>query len=139
ALAGIRVMATGGLGGVHRGAETSFDISADLAELARTKVAVVCSGAKSILDLPKTLELLETLGVPLIGYRCDRLPAFYLSQSEHPVPARADSPAEVTAMLQAQWDLGLGGGALIANPLPSAAALEPEAFAGWLAEAERAA
>ncbi|SMF53590.1 pseudouridine-5'-phosphate glycosidase [Tistlia consotensis] len=137
ALARIRVMATGGLGGVHRGAEASFDISADLGELARTPVAVVCSGAKSILDLPKTLELLETLGVPLIGYGCGRLPAFYLRETEHPVPARADSPAEAAAILEAQWSLGLGGGALLANPIPAAAALDPARFAAWLAEAER--
>ncbi len=137
ALAGIRVMATGGLGGVHRGAEASFDISADLGELARTPVAVVCSGAKSILDLPKTLELLETLGVPLLGYGCARLPAFYLRDSEHAAPARADSPEEVAAILQAQWGLGLGGGALVANPVPQSAALDPARFAGWLAEAER--
>lgn len=137
ALAGIPVMATGGLGGVHRGAENSFDISADLAELARTPVAVVCSGAKSILDLPKTLELLETLGVPLIGYRCGRLPAFYLRESDHPVPARADSPAEAAAVLDAQWALGLGGGALIANPVPASSAIDPARFAAWLAEAGR--
>ncbi|MEX2629971.1 MAG: pseudouridine-5'-phosphate glycosidase [Tistlia sp.] len=137
ALAGIATMATGGLGGVHRGAESSFDISADLAELARTPVAVVCSGAKSILDLPRTLELLETLGVPLVGYGCARLPAFYLRESEHPVPARADSPEEAAAILAAQWSLGLGGGALVANPPPAAAALDPARFAGWLAEAEQ--
>lgn len=137
ALAGIRVMATGGLGGAHRGASESFDVSADLGELARTPVAVVCSGAKSILDLPKTLELLETLGVPLIGYACSRLPAFYLRESEHPVPARADSPEELAAILLAQWRLGLGGGALVANPVPVPAAIEPARFAEWLAEAER--
>lgn len=137
ALAGLPVMATGGLGGVHRGAESSFDISADLSELARTPVAVVCSGAKSILDIPKTLELLETLGVPLIGYGCTHLPAFYLRESEHPVPARADGPEEAAEILQAQWRLGLGGGALVCNPLPRSAALDPARFAGWLAEAER--
>jgi pseudouridine-5'-phosphate glycosidase len=117
-LAGIRVFATGGLGGVHRGAEQSFDVSADLQELARTPVAVVCAGAKAILDLPKTLEVLETLGVPVIGFRCDELPAFYSRTSGLALTLRRDSAAEIAAVMAAKWRLGLGGGLVIANPIP---------------------
>ncbi|MGK9167069.1 pseudouridine-5'-phosphate glycosidase [Inquilinus limosus] len=140
-LAGIRVFATGGIGGVHRGAETSFDISADLEELARTPVAVVCAGAKSILDLPKTLEYLETRGVPVIGYGTDTLPAFFCRSSGLPLALRRDTPEEVAAVLAAQAALGLPAGAVIANPIPEARAL-PEAeidaaIAGALADAER--
>jgi len=120
-LAGIRVFATGGIGGVHRGAETSFDVSADLQELARTPVAVVCAGAKAILDLAKTLEVLETLGVPVIGYGCDDLPAFYSRASGLAVPLRRDSAAEIAAVMAAKWALGLGGGLVIANPIPAEA------------------
>jgi pseudouridine-5'-phosphate glycosidase len=120
-LAGIPVFATGGIGGVHRGAETSFDVSADVQELARTPVAVVCAGAKAILDLPKTLEVLETLGVPVIGYGCDDLPAFYSRASGLAVPLRRDTAAEIAAVMATKWELGLGGGLVIANPIPAAA------------------
>jgi pseudouridine-5'-phosphate glycosidase len=120
-LVGIRVFATGGIGGVHRGAETSFDVSADLQELARTPVAVVCAGAKAILDLAKTLEVLETLGVPVIGYGTDALPAFYSRTSGLAAPLRCDTAAEIAAVMAAKWALGLGGGLVIANPIPAAA------------------
>jgi len=118
--AGIRVFATGGIGGVHRGVETSFDVSADLEELAITPVAVVCAGAKAILDLPKTLEYLETRGVPVIGYRTDEFPAFWSRSSGLRVPIRMDSPREIAELLRAKWDLGLRGGAVIANPIDAA-------------------
>jgi pseudouridine-5'-phosphate glycosidase len=118
ALAGIRLFATGGIGGVHRGAETSFDISADLQELARTSVAVVCAGAKAILDLKLTLEYLETHGVPVIGVGTDELPAFYSRGSGLAVDRRLDTPAEIAAVLRAKWAAGLSGGVLIANPIP---------------------
>ena len=126
ALAGIRVFATGGIGGVHRGAQTSFDISADLQELARTPVAVVCAGAKSILDLPLTLEYLETHGVPVIGYRSDRLPAFYCRDSGLGVDVRLDEPEEIARVMKAKWELGLGGGLVVANPIPEQYALPRE-------------
>jgi pseudouridine-5'-phosphate glycosidase len=119
-LAGIRVFATGGIGGVHRGAESTFDISADLEELARTPVAVVCAGAKAILDLPKTLEVLETRGVPVVGYGTDEFPAFWSRTSGLKSPLRLDSPGEVAHFLQVKWDLNLAGGALICNPVPQA-------------------
>ena len=118
-LAGIRLFATGGIGGVHRGAETTFDISADLDELARTSVAVVCAGAKALLDLPKTLEYLETRGVPVIGYRAGEFPAFWSRSSGLPVPIRLDSPSEIVRLLDLKWSLGLEGGVLIANPVSS--------------------
>jgi len=117
-LAGIRVFATGGIGGVHRGAEQSFDVSADLQELGRTPVAVVCAGAKAILDLPKTLEVLETLGVPVIGYGTDDLPAFYSRSCGLKAPLRCDTAAAIAAVMAAKWELGLGGGVVIANPVP---------------------
>ena len=119
-LAGIRIFATGGIGGVHRGAETSFDISADLAELAGTAVTVVCAGAKAILDLPKTLETLETLGVPVIGYGCDELPAFWSRSSGLKVPIRLDTPAEIAAVMATRAVLGLKGGMLVTVPVPEA-------------------
>ncbi len=122
-LAGVRIFATGGIGGVHRGGESSLDVSADLAELARTDVAVVCAGAKAILDLPRTLEYLETRGVPVLGYRTDDFPAFYTRDSGLSVDARLDSPAEVAAALRTKWDLGLAGGVLIANPVPEGDAM----------------
>ncbi len=118
ALAGIRVFATGGIGGVHRGAAQSFDVSADLLELAQTPVAVVCAGAKSILDLGLTLEVLETHGVPVIGYRTDRLPAFYVRDSGFALEQRLDDPDAVARAMHAQWSLGLAGGLVIANPIP---------------------
>jgi pseudouridine-5'-phosphate glycosidase len=123
-MAGIRIFATGGIGGVHRGAEKSWDVSADLEELARTEVAVVCAGAKSILDLAKTLEYLETKGVPVIGYGTDEFPAFYTSRSGLKLEERADSPGQIARLLKAKWGLGLGGGAVIANPVPAAHSME---------------
>ncbi len=117
-LAGIRVFATGGIGGVHRGAATSFDISADLAELGRSPVVTVCAGAKAILDLPLTLEYLETQSVPVIGYGTDELPAFFSQESGLRVPHRADSPVVVAEIARAQWESGLGGGILVACPIP---------------------
>ena len=123
AMAGIRVFATGGIGGVHRGAETSFDISADLQELARTPVAVVCGGAKSILDLRLTLEYLETHGVPVIGYGTDELPAFYCRSSGLPLEHRADDPDTVARVMRAQWGHGLMGGLVVTRPVDEAHAL----------------
>ena len=117
ARAGVRLFATGGLGGVHRGARDTWDESADLETLARTPVVVVCSGVKSILDVGATLERLETLNVTVLGYRTDRFPGFYLSQSEYPVPWRVDSPAEVAGVMAAQATLGTGGAIVVANPL----------------------
>jgi pseudouridine-5'-phosphate glycosidase len=118
ALAGIRVFATGGIGGVHRGAEQSFDISADLQELAQTPVAVVCAGAKSILDLRLTLEYLETQGVPVVGYQTQALPAFFTRESGFQVDYRLDSAQAIAAAMHAQWTLGLPGGMVVANPIP---------------------
>lgn len=123
--AGIAVFATGGIGGVHRGAETSLDISADLHELARTPVAVVCAGAKSILDLPLTLEVLETLGVPVLGYRTDTLPAFFARDSGLALEQRFDDLGDIARAMRAHWSLGLGG-LVVANPVPEAAALPRE-------------
>jgi pseudouridylate synthase len=120
AMAGIRVFATGGIGGVHRGADATGDVSADLTELAESPVAVISAGAKAILDLPRTLEVLETLSVPVIGYQCDDFPAFYSRNSGLRVQARAESPEEIAAILAARWRLSDKGGALIANPIPSA-------------------
>jgi pseudouridylate synthase len=118
AMAGIRVFATGGVGGVHRGAEVTMDISADLEELAHTPVAVVCAGAKSILDLGLTLEYLETKGVPVLGYRTETLPAFYTDESDFKVDYRMDSPEDIAAAISAQRDMGYPGGMLITNPIP---------------------
>lgn len=134
-LAGISIFVTGGIGGVHRGAEQSFDISADLTELSRTNVGVVCAGAKSILDLPKTLETLETLGVPVIGYQTDRFPPFYARTSDLPVDHRAESAAEIAAILAAKWALGLDGGAVIANPAPAETALPADEIESVIAQA----
>ena len=117
-LVGIRVFATGGIGGVHRGASRTFDISADLEELARTNVAVVCAGPKSILDIGLTLEYLETRGVAVVGFGTDELPAFYTRESGFRTDWRADSPEELANVLRAKWSLGLGGGIVIANPIP---------------------
>jgi pseudouridine-5'-phosphate glycosidase len=135
-LAGIPIFVTGGIGGVHRGAETSFDVSADLEELARTDVAVVCAGAKAILDLPKTLEYLETRGVPVLGFCTDELPAFYTPGSGLPVVHRCDTPEEVARILRAKWQLGLKGGVVIGNPIPAAAALDAAAIDAAIAEAQ---
>jgi pseudouridine-5'-phosphate glycosidase len=128
ALAGIPVFVTGGLGGVHRGAQQSFDISADLTELARTPVGVVCAGVKSILDIGLTLEALETLGVPVLGVGTDEFPSFYSRTSGHRAPMRADSAAEVAAVMHAQWELGLTAGLVVANPIPEADEIPPEAI-----------
>ena len=140
AAAGIAVFATGGIGGVHRGGESSLDISADLEELARTPVAVVCAGAKAILDLPRTLEYLETRGVPVIGFQTAVFPAFYTRDSGLPVDHRAGSADEVARIMAAQWQLG-GGGLVVANPIAPAEELDPavidEAIATALEEAER--
>ena len=118
--AGISVFATGGIGGVHRGAEASFDISADLPELARTNVCVVCAGPKAVLDIPLTLEVLETSGVPVIGYQCDEVPAFWSrGGSGVAVPLRLDSAAEIASLLSHKWQAGLEGGVLVTNPIPA--------------------
>ncbi|NKB88046.1 MAG: pseudouridine-5-phosphate glycosidase [Acidobacteria bacterium] len=142
ASAGIRVFATGGIGGVHRDAATTFDVSADLQEIARTDVAVVCSGVKSILDIGATLEVLETLGVPVLGYGVDRMPAFYCRESRYLVGARVDSPAQVAAILEARSRIGQTGGVVVANPVPAEDALEPSTVDGAitvaLAECEAA-
>jgi pseudouridylate synthase len=119
AQAGIRLFATGGLGGVHRGASDTWDESADLETLARTRIVVVCSGVKSILDVAATLERLETLSVPVLGYRTDRFPGFYLTESEHSVPWRVDSPEEVAAVMAAQSELGIDAAIVVGNPLPA--------------------
>ncbi|MGF1611504.1 MAG: pseudouridine-5'-phosphate glycosidase [Kiloniellales bacterium] len=133
--AGIEVFATGGIGGVHRGADTSFDISADLTELARTPVAVVAAGAKAVLDLPRTLEVLETLGVPVIGYRIDELPAFYTAESGLAIEGRVESAQEAARLTRAHWELGLRSGLLIANPPPADLALPAGLLEGWIAAA----
>jgi pseudouridine-5'-phosphate glycosidase len=153
--AGIRVFATGGIGGVHKQipplplpsreginqepnpshSTLVWDVSADLAELGRTPVAVVCAGAKSLLDLPNTLEYLETLGVPVVGFGCDEFSAFYMTTSKLPVSARVDDAESAAKLMRAHWSLG-GGGLVIAQPPPAQLAIEPKQFAAWLAEAE---
>ncbi|MDE0058091.1 MAG: pseudouridine-5'-phosphate glycosidase [Defluviicoccus sp.] len=135
ARAGIAVFATGGIGGVHRGVEQTLDVSADLEELGRTPVAVVCAGAKSILDLPRTMEYLETRGVPVVGYRTGVLPAFYVRESGIAVPHRVDDAAAAARLVAAQRALGLGAGIVFANPLPEAAALDPERIEAAIADA----
>lgn len=132
AMAGVRVFATGGIGGVHRDAELTFDISADLLELRRSPVVVVCSGAKSILDIPRTLELLETLAIPVVGYRSDDFPAFYARSSGSPSPLRLDSPEDVASLVATHWTaLGQVGGVLVANPVPEADAVPGPALETW--------
>ncbi len=133
-LAGLEIFATGGIGGVHRGAEETFDISADLVELAQTRVAVVCAGAKSILDIEKTLEYLETQGVAIVGYRCDEFPAFYARSSGFKLEHRCDGLHDLARMIRLQRDIGPGG-LLIANPIPHDHALELAAVEGRIAEA----
>jgi pseudouridine-5'-phosphate glycosidase len=123
AMAGIRVFATGGIGGVHRGAELSFDVSADLQELAQTPVAVVCAGAKSILDLRLTLEYLETHGVPVVGYQTPWLPAFFTRDSAFKVDYQLDTPQAIAEVMHAKWAMGLRGGMVVANPIPEAFAM----------------
>ena len=133
-LAGLEIFATGGIGGVHRGAEETFDISADLVELSRTRVAVVCAGAKSILDIAKTLEFLETQGVAIVGYRCDEFPAFYARSSGFKLEHRCDGLHDLARMIRLQRDIGPGG-LLIANPIPQDHALEQAAIEERIAEA----
>ena len=127
-MAGIALFATGGIGGVHKGAETDFDISADLPELARTNVAVVSAGPKAILDLGLTMEYLETHGVPVIGYGTDELPAFWSRQSGLKLTIRSDSPDDVADIMKTKWEWGLSGGLLIANPVPEEAAIAADAL-----------
>lgn len=134
-LADINIFVTGGIGGVHRGAETTMDISADLEELAQTNVAVVCAGAKSILDLGLTMEYLETKGVPVIGYQTEVLPAFYTRTSEYPVNFSADSVDVIVNTLKSKWDLNLQGGAVIANPIPEEHAMPEEVINHAIASA----
>ena len=135
ALAGIKVFATGGVGGVHRGAEVTMDISADLEELARTPVMVVCAGAKSILDLGLTLEYLETKGVPVIGYGTEELPAFYTRKSGFKVDYRLDTPEEIAATFKAKLDMGLVGGMLVTNPIPEEYSMDPARINATIDEA----
>ncbi len=137
ALAGIEVFATGGIGGVHRGAEKTMDISADLQELAHTPVAVVCAGAKAILDLPLTLEYLETNGVPVLGYQTEELPAFYTRHSGLKVDSRVDSPEEFARIIRAQRALGYPGGVLITNPIPEEYAMPQDVIDSAIEQALR--
>lgn len=125
-LAGVEFFVTGGIGGVHRGAETTFDVSADLEELARTNVTVICAGAKAILDLPKTLEVLETKGVPVLGYGTEELPAFYTRHSGLKVDSRVDTPDEVAQIIKMKRELKLDGGVLVTNPIPEEESMDPE-------------
>lgn len=135
ALAGIEMFATGGIGGVHRGGETSMDISADLRELGQSPVSVVCAGAKSILDLPRTLEVLETEGVPVLGFGTHNLPAFHYRDSGLKLDRRVDSVGDMAEIIRAQRQLGLKGGILIANPIPLEAELPKAEVEGWIATA----
>jgi pseudouridine-5'-phosphate glycosidase len=135
AMAGIQVMGTGGIGGVHRGAETTMDISADLEELGKTPVAVVCAGAKSILDLGLTLEYLETRGVPIIGYQTDELPAFYTRKSGFKIDRRIDTPEEIAAVVRAQREVNYAGGILIVNPIPEAYSMDKDYINGMIEKA----
>ena len=134
-MAGISVFATGGIGGVHRGAEGTFDISTDLAELASTSVMVVSAGAKAILDLPRTLEVLETLGVPVVGFGINEFPAFYSRSSGLPLSLRVDTPGEAAAVLQAQRSLGFPQGVLVANPVPMEWEIPQQTMEHWIAQA----
>ena len=135
AMAGIKIFATGGIGGVHRGAETTMDISADLEELARTPVMVICAGAKSILDLGLTLEYLETKGVPVIGYGTEELPAFYTRKSGFKVDYRVDSPRELAQAFLCSEQMGLSGGMLVANPIPEEYSMDPAVINAAIDEA----
>lgn len=134
-MAGIDVFATGGIGGVHQGAEHSFDISADLQELNRTSVCVVCAGAKAILDIPKTLEVLETLGVPVLAYGQDNFPAFWSCDSGLKAPLRVDSPDEIVQFVNARRSLGIEGGMLIGNPVPVTAQIPSTTMQGYIKQA----
>jgi pseudouridine-5'-phosphate glycosidase len=137
--AGIRTFATGGIGGVHRGAELTFDISADLPEIARTPVAIVCAGAKAILDLPRTMEILETLGVPVVGYRTNKFPAFYVEDSGLPLQSRVDTPADAARLMQTHWEMGFTSGIVFCNPPPPGSALRKQEVDAWIAQALQAA
>ncbi|WP_334326377.1 pseudouridine-5'-phosphate glycosidase [Gilliamella apicola] len=134
-LAGIRVFATGGLGGVHRGAEHTFDISADLQELSNTSVAVVCAGAKSILDLGLTMEYLETFGVPVVGYQTEKLPSFFSRTSPFDVSVKLDTAHQIAEMIKVKWNLGLNGGVVIANPIPEQYAMEEKVISQAIEQA----
>ena len=134
-LAGIRVFATGGLGGVHRGAEHTFDISADLQELSNTSVAVVCAGAKSILDLGLTMEYLETFGVPVVGYQTEKLPSFFSRTSPFDVSVKLDTAQQIAEMIKVKWNLGLNGGVVIANPIPEQYAMEEKVISQAIEQA----
>ena len=134
-MAGIQVMGTGGIGGVHRGAETTMDISADLEELGKTPVAVVCAGAKSILDLGLTLEYLETRGVPIIGYQTEELPAFYTRKSGFKIDRRIDSSEEIATVVRTQRELNYAGGILIVNPIPEAYSMDKDYINGMIEKA----
>lgn len=136
-MAGINIFATGGIGGVHRGAETSFDISADLEELSQTNVAVICAGIKSILDLGLTLEYLETKGVPVIGYQTDSLPAFYARTSAHQVDYNLTTASDIANTLKIKWAMGLKGGAIIANPVPQEQAMDEAEINQYIDQALR--
>ena len=138
-MAGIRVFATGGIGGVHRGGEVTMDISADLQELAHTSVAVVCAGAKQILDIGRTLEYLETMGVPVLGMGTDEFPAFYCRRSGHKLDYALRDEAEAAAVLRAKWELGLNGGVLIANPIPEEYGMDFDEMEGVIRTALEAA
>jgi pseudouridine-5'-phosphate glycosidase len=135
ALAGIPVFVTGGIGGVHRGAPVTFDVSADLTELAATNVAVISAGVKSILDIGLTLEMLETLGVPVLGYGTDEFPAFFSRSSGFPSPMRVDSAHEIAAVMRARWDLGISGGISIANPVPEEDEVPADQISGIIEQA----
>jgi pseudouridylate synthase len=139
AMAGIPVFATGGMGGVHRGAERSFDISADITEFTQSNVAVVTAGAKAILDLPLTLEMLETMGVPVVGFGTSVFPAFYSRDSGLKVPMRCDNAKEVAAMMRAKWAMGLAGGIVVANPIPAEFEIPAAEISPWIEEALAAA
>lgn len=134
-MAGIKVFVTGGIGGVHRGAEESFDISADLQELAKTSVAVVCAGAKSILDIGLTLEYLETFGVPVVGFKTDEFPAFFTRKSGFGVDYNVDSEEELAKAIKTKWDLGLDGGIVVANPIPEEYEMDADIINKAIAEA----
>jgi pseudouridine-5'-phosphate glycosidase len=134
--AGIRVLATGAIGGAHRPPANPWDISSDLMEITRNQVVVVCAGAKNILDLPKTLEVLETLGVPVVGYGTDRFPAFYLRTSGEPLSSRVNSPQEAAALCSVHWNMG-GAGVVLAQPIPQEAALDQHEFDAALDKAEK--
>lgn len=135
ALAGISVFATGGIGGVHRGFESTMDVSADLEELAQTSVAVVCAGVKSILDIGRTLEFLETKGVPVVGYKTDKMPAFYARESDFGVDYRIDDPVSLAQAMHTKWQLGMAGGLVIGNPVPEADAIPTDEINQFIDEA----